>query len=135
MLTSKDEGKPRILVVDDDARIVNFLSSKLRWSGYGDVLAAANGKEAIAQVKAQDPDMIILDILMPEMDGFAALQEIRTFSQVPVIILSALDKTADKIKGLSKGADDFVMKPFNPDELLARIEAVWRRSSSWKKHA
>jgi two-component system KDP operon response regulator KdpE len=118
----------RVLLVDDEQRILNFLSSKLRASGYG-VLIASNGVEALEQVQAQEPDLVVLDILMPKKDGLETLKELRTFSPVSVIILSAKGTNADKVKGLSLGADDYLAKPFSPDELIARIEAVRRRLS------
>ena len=116
----------RVLVVDDEQRILNFLSSKLKLSGY-EVLTAGNGVEALDQVQAQEPDLVVLDVMMPKMDGFETLKELRTFSSVPVIILSAKGANADKVKGLHLGADDYLAKPFSPDELVARIEAVRRR--------
>ncbi len=116
----------RILVVDDEGRILNFLRPKLRASGY-EVLTASNGLEALEQAQAQEPDLIVLDLIMPQMDGFETLKELRSFSPVPVIILSAKGADVDKIKGLYLGADDYLPKPFNPDELVARIEAVRRR--------
>jgi len=124
--------KFQVLVVDDEQRILNFLSSKLRVSGY-EVLIASNGVEALEQVEAQEPDLVVLDILMPKKDGFETLKELRTFSPVPVIILSAKGTNADKVKGLSLGADDYLAKPFSPDELVARIEAVRRRLSPDEK--
>jgi two-component system KDP operon response regulator KdpE len=84
-------------------------------------------------VQAQEPDLVVLDILMPKKDGFETLKELRTFSSVPVIILSAKGTNADKVKGLSLGADDYLAKPFSPDELIARIEAVRRRLSPGEK--
>ena len=122
----------RVLVVDDEQRILNFLSSKLRVSGY-EVLTASNGFEALEQVQAQEPDLVVLDVLMPRKDGFETLKELRTFSPVPVIILSAKGTNADKVKGLSLGADDYLAKPFSPDELVARIEAVRRRLAPVEK--
>ncbi len=119
----------RILVVDDEERIINFLLSKLKISGY-EVLTASNGVEALEQVQAQEPDLVVLDVMMPKMDGFETLKELRTFSSVPVIILSAKGANADKVKGLALGADDYLAKPFSPDELVARIEAVKRRLAS-----
>lgn len=116
----------RILLVDDEERILNFLKSKLKASGY-EVIVARNGTEALEQVKGQEPDLMILDLVMPRMNGFEALKELRRFSAMPVIVLSARGDDADKIKGLSLGADDYLAKPFNPDELVARIEAVRRR--------
>ncbi len=124
--------KFRVLVVDDEQRILNFLSSKLRASGY-EVLTAGNGMEALEQVQAQEPDLVVLDVMMPKMDGFETLKELRSFSSVPVIILSAKGSNADKVKGLDLGADDYLAKPFSPDELIARIEAVKRRLSSAQK--
>ena len=116
----------RVLVVDDEERILNFLRSKLRVSGY-EVVTASNGFEALDQAQAQEPDLIVLDLLMPRMDGLDTLRQLRTFSAVPVIILSAKGADMDRIKGLELGADDYLPKPFNPDELVARIEAVKRR--------
>ncbi len=116
----------RILVVDDEERIINFLRSKLKASGY-EVLTANNGLEGLEQAQAQEPDLIVLDLLMPKMDGLEMLKELRSFSVVPVIILTAKGADADRIKGLQLGADDYLPKPFNPDELVARIEAVRRR--------
>lgn len=116
----------RILVVDDEERVLNFLRSKLRALGY-EILTASNGLEALEQAQAQEPDMIVLDLIMPKMDGFETLKELRSFSPVPVIVLSARGADVDKIKGFKLGADDYLPKPFNPDELVARIEAVKRR--------
>jgi DNA-binding response OmpR family regulator len=115
-----------VLIVDDEPRILNFLSSKLKVSGY-EVLTAGNGAQALEQVRAQEPGLVVLDVLMPKMDGFETLKELRSFSSVPVIILSAKETNADKVKGFNLGADDYLAKPFNPDELVARIEAVRRR--------
>jgi two-component system KDP operon response regulator KdpE len=94
---------------------------------------ASNGQEALEQVQGQEPDLVVLDVIMPKMDGFQTLRELRAFSSVPVIMLSARGEDADRIKGLSLGADDYLPKPFNPDELIARIEAVKRRMSSTSK--
>jgi two-component system KDP operon response regulator KdpE len=116
----------RILVVDDEERILNFLSTKLRASGY-EVLTAPNGAKGLEQVQAQEPDLVVLDLLMPKMDGLEMLKQLRTFSPIPVIILTAKGADADRIKGLQLGADDYLPKPFNPDELVARIEAIRRR--------
>ena len=116
----------RILVVDDEERILNFLSTKLKASGY-EVLTASNGIEGLEQAQAQEPDLVVLDLLMPRMDGLEMLKQLRTFSPVPVIILTAKGADTDKIKGLQLGADDYLPKPFNPDELVARIEAIRRR--------
>jgi two-component system KDP operon response regulator KdpE len=123
----------RVLVVDDEERILNFLVSKLKASGY-DVLTANNGVEALEQAQGQEPDLVVLDVLMPKMDGFETLKRLRTFSNVPVIILSARGADTDRIKGLALGADDYLAKPFNPDELVARLEALRRRLSPAEQH-
>jgi DNA-binding response OmpR family regulator len=122
----------RILVVDDEERILNFLNSKLKASGY-EVLTANNGVQGLEQAQAQEPDLIVLDLLMPKMDGLEMLKELRSFSAVPVIILTARGADADRIKGLQLGADDYLPKPFNPDELVARIEAIRRRLEPGEK--
>jgi DNA-binding response OmpR family regulator len=116
----------RVLVVDDETRILNFLISKLKASGY-DVITAANGLEGLEQTKAQEPDLIVLDLLMPKMNGLEMLKELRGFSEAPVIVLTAKGSDTDRIRGLQLGADDYLPKPFNPDELVARIEAIRRR--------
>jgi DNA-binding response OmpR family regulator len=124
--------KFRVLVVDDEQRIINFLTSKLRASGY-EVITASNGEEALEQTRAQEPDLVVLDIMMPKIDGFETLKQLRSFSPVPVIILSAKGANADKVKGLDLGADDYLSKPFSPDELISRIKAVRRRLSPDEK--
>jgi two-component system KDP operon response regulator KdpE len=116
----------RVLIVDDEPRILKFLELKLKASGY-EVLTANNGLEALSRVQEEEPDLLVLDVVMPGMDGFETLEQIRVSSSVPVIILSAKESNVDKIKGLKLGADDYLAKPFNPDELVARIEAVRRR--------
>lgn len=116
----------RVLIVDDEPHILQFLQVKLTASGY-EVLSANNGSEALAQVQTQEPDLLVLDVVMPGMDGFETLKQLRAVSPVPVIILSAKEANVDKVKGLKMGADDYLAKPFNPDELVARIEAVRRR--------
>jgi DNA-binding response OmpR family regulator len=115
-----------VLIVDDEPRIVKFLEVKLKASGY-EVLVANSGLEAVATFQAQEPDLLVLDVVMPGIDGFETLKQIRSISSVPVIILSAKETNTDKVKGLKMGADDYLAKPFNPDELVARIEAVRRR--------
>ena len=120
--------KFQVLVVDDDPRILKFLEIRLKASGY-EVLTAKNGLEALEQVQAEEPDLLVLDVLMPGIDGFETLKQVRLLSSLPVIILSAKEANTDKVKGLELGADDYLAKPFSPDELLARIEAVRRRLS------
>jgi two-component system KDP operon response regulator KdpE len=122
----QNSKKYRLLVVDDEIRILNFLRSNLRTMGY-EVITASNGLEALKQFHASNPDLILLDILMPKMNGLDVLKEIRGFSMVPVIFLSARGSELDKITGLDMGADDYLQKPFSPDELVSRIEAVMRR--------
>jgi len=118
----------RVLIVDDEQRILNFLKAKLKASGY-DILTANDGETCLELVQAQEPDLLVLDLMMPRKDGIETLKELRTFSSVPVIILSARSGNVDKVKGLDLGADDYLAKPFNPDELVARIEAIRRRIS------
>ena len=121
-----------ILLVDDEERILNFLKTKLKLLSY-EVILASNGIEALEQAQAQEPDLVVLDVMMPKKDGFETLKELRTFSTVPVIMLSARGDDSDRIKGLELGADDYIAKPFNPDELVARIEAIRRRLSSLER--
>jgi len=118
--------KYRILVADDDARLRESLFSRLTAAGY-DVINAGNGTEALEQAQVQEPDMLILDILMSGMDGLQVLHELRKYSVIPVIILSTQNADITRIKTLNLGADDYIAKPFNADELIARIEAVRRR--------
>jgi DNA-binding response OmpR family regulator len=127
-MVGKKQGlkKCRLLVVDDEIRILNFLRSNLRAAGY-DVDTANNGMEALEQFHANPPDLVLLDILMPKMTGLDVLKELRGFSKVPVIFLSAKGDDRDRIIGLDLGADDYMAKPFSPDELVSRIEAVMRR--------
>ena len=94
---------------------------------------ANNGIEALEQVQGHEPDLVVLDVMMPKKDGFETLKELRTFSGVPVIMLSAKGDDSDRIKGLGLGADDYIAKPFNPDELVARIEAIRRRLTSLER--
>jgi DNA-binding response OmpR family regulator len=121
-----------ILVADDDERIINFLNVRLKSAGY-DVYTAANGIQAVDSVRAKNPDLVILDMVMPQMDGLEAMREIRTFSATPIIMLTARSADDEKIRGLRLGADDYISKPFNPDELVARIEAVKRRIEPQEK--
>jgi DNA-binding response OmpR family regulator len=115
-----------ILVADDDERILSYLSARLKTAGY-DVLTATDGLRALEVIRVKDLDLVILDLLMPQMDGLETLKEMRAFSSAPVIFLTAKGGDDDKIRGLRLGADDYLAKPFNPDELVARIEAVRRR--------
>lgn len=115
-----------IIVADDDRSLRELIGLSLKNEGYR-VIQAANGLECISQVRERRPDLVILDVVMPHMDGLETCQNIRTFSQVPVVMLTAKVQSEDVITGLDKGADDYLVKPFNMDELLARIRALLRR--------
>lgn len=115
-----------ILACDDDKEIVEAISIYLKQEGYT-VIPAYNGKEALQLAKEQEIHLIILDIMMPEMDGIHALLKLRENSSIPVILLSAKSEDVDKILGLNVGADDYVTKPFNPLELIARVKSQLRR--------
>ena len=118
----------KVLVVDDAPEVVDSvrLGFSVQWREV-DLLSAGTGKEALELVERESPDLVLLDVGLPDMDGFKVLEELRFFSDVPVIMLTARDDTIDKVKGLELGADDYVTKPFNHLELLARIKAVLRR--------
>ena len=118
-----------ILVVDDEQNIVKLARLYLNKDGF-QVEAAYDGAEALEKAKSLRPDLIILDIMMPEMDGLAVCRELRKTSNVPIIILTARDDDVDRIGGLELGADDSIPKPFNPRELVARVKAVLRRASN-----
>jgi two-component system KDP operon response regulator KdpE len=115
-----------VLIVDDEARMRNFMRMNLELEGCR-VIAAASGREALDKVREEMPDVVLLDIMMPGMDGFEALKRMREFSQVPVLILTAKDQEDDRIHGLELGADDYIGKPFSHRELVSRIRAVLRR--------
>jgi two-component system KDP operon response regulator KdpE len=115
-----------ILVVDDEPHMVNFMRMNLELEG-ARVASAANGKEALERAREDMPDVVLLDIMMPKMDGFEALKQLRQFSQVPVLILTAKDDEDDRVRGLELGADDYISKPFSHRELVSRIRAVLRR--------
>ncbi len=115
-----------ILVVDDESRIVRFVRMNLELEGY-QVAAAATGMEALEKVRDDIPDLVLLDVMMPEMDGFETLERLREISTVPVIMLTVKGDEEDRIHGLELGADDYVTKPFSPRELASRIRAVLRR--------
>ncbi len=117
----------KILICDDEPDIVSALQIYLKSEGF-EVVAAQNGREAVDTLKAQDDiKLILMDVMMPVMDGIAAMAEIRTFSNVPIIMLTAKSEDADKVMGLTIGADDYVTKPFNPVELMARVKSQIRR--------
>jgi two-component system KDP operon response regulator KdpE len=116
-----------VLIVDDEARMRRFMRMNLELEGYR-VVEGSNGLEAIDRTREDLPDLVLLDVMMPEMDGFEALHIIRETSNVPVIMLTVRDDEEDKVKGLELGADDYVTKPFSPRELSSRIKAVIRRT-------
>jgi DNA-binding response OmpR family regulator len=120
-------NKPVILVVDDDHKILRLLRIELNAQGF-QVIMAERGKDALDLIERQRPDLIVLDIIMPGMDGHEVLRRVREKSGVPVILLTAKGTDSDKIAGLELGADDYLSKPFNPEELTARVRAVLRRS-------
>ncbi|MCS6845542.1 MAG: response regulator transcription factor [Caldilineales bacterium] len=116
----------RILIVDDEPRIRHFVRMNLQLEGF-EVIEASNGLEALRKVRDDFPDLVVLDVEMPKLDGFETLAEIRRFSTVPVIMLTVRADEDDRIKGLDLGADDYVTKPFSARELVSRINAVLRR--------
>lgn len=119
----------KILIVDDEPHLLKLLRSNLEAAHYK-VISAMDGSSALQMLEKEGADLVILDIMMPGMDGFEVLQKIREFSVVPVILLTAKDQEVDVVKGLKMGADDYVRKPFSVHELLARVEAVLRRGAA-----
>jgi DNA-binding response OmpR family regulator len=122
----------RILVVDDDAPSVKMISFLLREEGY-EVVSADNGTAALDMVDREPPDLLILDVMMPHIDGFEVCRRVRQKIDIPIIFLSAKGETADKVTGLQLGADDYLAKPFEPAELLARVKAVLRRAEAFSR--
>ena len=119
----------RVLVVDDEEKIRNVIKEYAEFEGY-EIDDAADGMEAIAKCKTQDYDIIIMDVMMPKLDGFSSIKEIRKIKNIPVIMLSARGEEYDKLFGFEIGVDDYVVKPFSPKELMARINAVITRSKA-----
>jgi len=117
----------RILVVDDEERMVRFIRLNLEHDGF-QVSEAFNGKQAIQKMRDLTPDLILLDVMMPDLDGFEVLETIREISSVPIIMLTAKGEEDDRVRGLELGADDYVTKPFSPRELVSRVKAVLRRT-------
>ncbi|CBN54884.1 MULTISPECIES: response regulator transcription factor [Kamptonema] len=120
---------PQILLVDDEPALRDSLTYTLQKEGY-EVMTAADGLSAIKQFHKQVPDVILLDLMLPEVSGMEVCWRIRAFSNVPIVMLTAKDQDIDKVWGLEAGADDYVTKPFNTRELVARIKAVLRRRSA-----
>ena len=127
-----NQAKGKILVVDDEAKIRALIRKYAEYEGYT-VAEAADGMEAVSKAKAEDFDIIILDIMMPELDGFSACREIRKEKQTPVLMLSARGEEYDKIHGFELGIDDYLVKPFSPRELMLRVNAIISRYAAKKE--
>jgi len=119
--------KTTILAADDDPQLLRLISRNLQLEGY-DVLSASDGQQALELIENNSLDLVLLDVMMPKMDGFTVCYRVREFSAVPIIIITARGQDQDKVRGLDLGADDYLTKPFSVDELLARVRAVLRRS-------
>jgi two-component system, OmpR family, KDP operon response regulator KdpE len=119
--------KTTILAADDDPQLLRLITRNLQLEGY-DVLAASDGQQALELIESNSPDLVLLDVMMPKMDGFTVCYRVREFSAVPIIIITARGQDQDKVRGLDLGADDYLTKPFSVDELLARVRAVLRRA-------
>lgn len=120
------QKNPKILVVDDEERMARFIRLNLEHDGF-QVIEAYRGHQAMEKLRTGLPDLVLLDIMMPDMDGFEVLKMIREVSKIPVIMLTAKGEEDDKVKGLELGADDYITKPFSPRELVSRVKAVLRR--------
>jgi len=121
-----------ILIADDDPQFLRLVMRTLQMEGY-EVLSASDGQQALTQIENHSPDLVLLDVMMPKMDGFIVCQRVREFSSVPIIIVTARGRDQDKVRGLDLGADDYLTKPFRVDELLARVRAVLRRAQLLSK--
>jgi DNA-binding response OmpR family regulator len=119
--------KPLVLVAEDDPQMIRLITRSLQTQGF-ETLLANNGQEALDRVIDSAPDLVLLDVMMPKLDGFAVCERVRTFSTVPMIMLTARGQDQEKVRGLDLGVDDYLTKPFNLDELYARVRAVLRRS-------
>ncbi|MCC6261151.1 MAG: response regulator transcription factor [Anaerolineales bacterium] len=128
-MPAEDLERRKILVVDDEERMVRFIRMNLEHDGF-QVVEAFNGKQAIQKLRDATPDLILLDVMMPDLDGFEVLETVREITNVPVIMLTAKGEEDDRVRGLEHGADDYVTKPFSPRELVSRIKAVLRRTES-----
>lgn len=117
-----------ILIVDDESDLLELLQSIFERAGYTKISTASSGKEALSMFRSHQPDMILLDVMMPGMDGFTVLKEIRRISTIPVLMLTARGEADDKFSGFENGADDYLVKPFLPKELLLRVQAILNRS-------
>jgi len=119
--------KATIVAADDDPQLLRLMTRNLQLDGF-DVLAASDGQQALELIENNAPDLVLLDVMMPKMDGFTVCSRVREFSAVPIIIVTARGQDQDKVRGLDLGADDYLTKPFSVEELLARVRAVLRRS-------
>ncbi|HEX2980358.1 MAG TPA: response regulator transcription factor [Anaerolineaceae bacterium] len=119
----------RILIADDEPLYIRLLQINLQTEGY-EVITATNGEEALEKITSHSPDLVILDIMMPKLDGIQATERIRQFTSIPVIMLTARGDEQDRVQGLNVGADDYIVKPFSATELLARVRAVLRRTQT-----
>ena len=128
-IANETEDRQRILLADDEASIRRILETRLKMAGY-DVYTAQDGEEAVNAFNKYNPDLVVLDVMMPKMDGYGVTREIRRTADVPIIILTALGDVSERITGLELGADDYVIKPFSPKELEARVKAVLRRTNN-----
>ena len=127
-MTSAMAQRSRILVVDDDAHIVSSLRRALVYEGY-DVLTAVDGVEGLARARETPPDLVILDVMMPGLDGIEVCRRLRAEGEVAILMLTARDGTSDRVRGLDSGADDYLVKPFAYEELMARVRALLRRGT------
>ena len=126
-MVDKNNKRRKILIVDDEERMVRFIRLNLEHDGFI-VSEAFTGKQALQRLRDETPDLLLLDVMMPDMDGFEVLEMIREINNVPVIMLTAKGEENDKVRGLELGADDYIPKPFSPRELTSRIKAVLRRT-------
>jgi two-component system KDP operon response regulator KdpE len=129
MERDQSQAKRTILVVDDEEKMVRFVRLNLEQDGFRTV-AAFSGREALRKLNEELPDLVLLDVMLPDLDGFEVLRMMREISTVPVIMLTARGQEDDRIKGLELGADDYISKPFSPRELVSRVRAVLRRSET-----
>ena len=129
---TQDRIMPKILVVDDEPNIIELAKLYLGREGY-ELIEAVNGNDALDKYKTNNPDLIVLDLMLPDMDGYEVCRQIRAKSDVPILMLTARREDIDKIVGLELGADDYLTKPFNPRELVARVRAILRRFQTGTK--
>jgi DNA-binding NarL/FixJ family response regulator len=136
MKESSMKDHKRLLLIDDDPNLILLVKDYLEFRGY-EVITAENGREALDILEHDVPDMIICDVMMPEMDGYTFVEQVRQnerTSWIPVLFLSAKGQSADRVKGLNKGADVYMVKPFEPEELVAQVESSLKQTIRWKEH-